>query len=303
MMTVFRNSNLVLILAIAATSCGCKSTGSGFKMPGSGMFSSLSRTPDAATLAGSSAAGAKNEVPTAPTSPATKYTPGAIASVGAQSPTSTATAAAPTSSAYGYASTSSAATPKTGLAAQANGYQTGPYQTASTGGASPSTSLAGTTSSTTPSTTGLPSPYGGSYSRTAGATAPDITLPNSVNNALATAGGSAATTPVSYPSGTAGLPNYPSLPVGGTAATAPASSAYQPSTANANPYQGATTLTTGSGVGTASGTATAAGNRYGPASSYAPGTTGRSTTYNFGQPAASTSLPPNTAANPSPLLR
>lgn len=200
----------------------------------------------------------------APESPASKYTPGTIASVGAQSGGSSTTgAAAAAESAYGYTSpTSSATNPLgSGLAAKANGYQTGPYQV---GGASPSSATPSYPSSTTPvsattaantvaatpNTMDLPNPYGGNYKGST--TTPDVKLPSSVENAIAEAksnmqypnatlpttqnatnnaqnigyptGGSSAAAGLGLPSG---MPTYPSTQAP-SGMQAPPSSAYQP---------------------------------------------------------------------------
>lgn len=145
----YNQLRIVCILGLAASFglTGCKS--GGWKMP----KMSWNREPSATTLAGS-------ETPKLPESPANKYTPSTIASVGAgTSPGTPSGNKAPTN---GYAGqTTSATTPATaGLAASANGYQTGPYtvgQRASASSTQPNT--AGTSSNVAPG----PNPYGGSY--------------------------------------------------------------------------------------------------------------------------------------------
>lgn len=186
--------SFLAIAALAASASGCKS--SGFSMPGKNLFS-WNRQPNATTLAGNS------KVPNLPESPAAKYDPAAIASTTGKA------SGTPAGSAYGYGATGSGAT-QPGLAASANGYQTGPYPLASNS-APPATSAAST------ATTGsLPSPYGGSYSgssaslNTASTAAPksDVPLPNSVAAALGK--GPAATAGyTSAPSLGSGLPAFP----------------------------------------------------------------------------------------------
>ncbi|GIX01063.1 MAG: hypothetical protein KatS3mg111_4395 [Pirellulaceae bacterium] len=209
----------VAVVSVALTiSCtGCRS--SGWKMPGAGLFS-WNREPDAATLAGKSA---DSEL-ALPEGPASKYTPNAIASTAAGSPTADAVAQATqeAASAYGYQPSggpASATPPAMGTAAAANGYQTGPYKMASgptgpnvnygpNGAATMPSSVASAppsyasspmaTSTNTSPTAPLPSPYGGTYPPTAttpgaNGTAPapannstaDIPLPSSVTQALA----------------------------------------------------------------------------------------------------------------------
>ncbi|MFN3193394.1 MAG: hypothetical protein ACE361_22975 [Aureliella sp.] len=241
-----------------------------------------------------------------PESPAAKHSPSAIASIGAESSSSPTTGLAQQSP-YGYNSTQTT-TPKAGLAAKANGYQTGPYQVGGAGsGTKTMNSVAGTTSSA-----GLPNPYGGPSSSSSSATLPDIPLPTGVTQTLNQAQQQVASqgypsmpsnripaTPVvggtkpnvtlpTYPgpagSGSA-MPSYPKLPAVGTAGgTSPAPSAYQgasvgvgvggaassPSTGSA--YQGTTTL--GNPPSTAISPPSSEGG-------FAPGTTGRPNRYNF----------------------
>lgn len=314
-------SQTLLTLSILALTCttGCRSMS--WKMPGSSLLS-WNRDPDTSKLASDS------ELPQMPISPAGKHEPTTIASVGANS---NGTRPAATGlgigggSAYGYTSPTSS-TPQTGLAAQSNGYQTGPYQLGNGRGSSPTTP----TSTTPPATAmaGLPSPYGGTYSGTtaaSGSTAPNITLPTSVANTLAS--GSAAL-PNNYPGSAIGspaipnamgqarpstsyagtlpaatgapayptsnpqsMPSYPSLPAPNTGATS-AGNVLTASSPNPGAYPGAS-----------SGTTTAAGPGISPAG-FAPGTTGRKTSYDFsGQTPGSSTLPPNTANSGSPLLR
>lgn len=196
-------SGLLLSLTVLASSSGCKSM-TGWKMPG--WFSN--RQPDADKLAG-------NYDTTTPTSPATKFTPNAIASKAA-SPSSATGSGSP----YGYGSTpnpysaapnSLGGNPGSGLAAQANGHLPGlaangttPYQTGSYGSSVPASpasastavpsSAAGNLASTgpgsgnftatpwataggtaTPVASGI-NPYGGSYSGVPATTAPNVSL-------------------------------------------------------------------------------------------------------------------------------
>ena len=209
------------LAALAATASGCKSTG--FSMPGKNLFS-RNRAPDAETLAGN------NKASNLPESPASKYDPSAIASLG-NSPAST-----PAGSAYGVGTT------QPGLAAAANGYQTGPYSTA------PKTMPPATSVASTATSGALPSPYGGSYNGSSaslntpstGSPSGDVPLPNSVTAALskgpgtlggytpsATVGGSLPAFPnaASAPA----LPGATTMPVGyaNNAKTPAATSAYQ----------------------------------------------------------------------------
>ncbi|MEO8271111.1 MAG: hypothetical protein ABI557_15425, partial [Aureliella sp.] len=181
--------SFLALAALAASTSGCKSAG--FSMPGKNMFS-RNRTPDAATLAGNTKA------PSLPESPAAKYDPTAIASMGSK-PTST-----PTGSAYG------GSTIQPGQAAMANGYQTGPYSTA------PKTTAPSGSVASTASSGALPSPYGGSYNGSStslstpstGSPTGDVPLPNSVAAALGKGPGTLG----SYvPSATVGgsLPAFP----------------------------------------------------------------------------------------------
>ncbi len=162
---------VICILSLAASFglTGCKA--GSWKMP----KMSWNREPSATTLAGS-------ETPKLPESPANKYTPSTIASVGAgTSPGSSSGNKAPTN---GYAGQTSSTTPSatTGLAASANGYQTGPYTLGQRPGST----------STQPSSLGSPSnvasspnPYGGSYAGMTSAKPADSTTGAGVKGALA----------------------------------------------------------------------------------------------------------------------
>jgi hypothetical protein len=296
------------VLTVAALSCtaGCKSV-SGWKMPS--LFAS--REPDADKLAG--------RVET-PTSPAEKYTPSAIAS---KSPTNTTTntqtaggLTSGTTSKNRYETTA----PKGGLAAQSNGYQTGPYttntnlaNTTNTGSASGIQAPVGSSNSlvSTPvgsnSSPGFVSPYGGTYSGIGSTSTPNVTpaagqLPlNSTPNSTALGGAptgygippygsnpALGTAPVSA---SASVPDYPSfqssnvsssntLPMNASVGAVPAYPSTNP------PLTSATAVATPESVGVAP--AASAYQSALPAGPYAPGTTGRSTNYNFGPPPAST---------------
>lgn len=316
-MNSFYSGKLGITLAVVAslTLSGCRSGGA-WRMPGASMFAS-SREPDAATLAGKDAAMA---VPELPVSPASKYSPDSIASVGARpaSPTAgSSSTASTTAGAYGFPA-QTVASPKTGLAATANGYQTGPYQM----GSASSTSTAGlATGSATPA--GYPNPYGGSYSGTT--TAPDIGLPKSVTGALANAAstmpsypssngtstptysgtggygpaattaqtapgmgansyagyGTASSAPASYPTG-----SYPGTPVTGSSPVATASAGGTAATQYPSPSLPALPAMPNATTGQVAGAQTPASSAYQGATTlsggYSPGTTGRSTGYNFG---------------------
>lgn len=279
---------LLVALAIGTAGApGCKSLS---WKPGGKLFA-WNRQPESESLA-------------LPESPATKYSPDAIASIGSQSgPQSAAagTGSAP-STAYGYSSGSSAV----GLAAKANGYQTGPYQV---GGAKPAaeTATAGGSSSV--------NPYGGSYGKLATGTAgsssttpktPDISLPSSVQAALAANKTSPANQPnTQVTAGTkAGLPT---IPVSGTNSAyassslpkypqIPSQTGSAGSTASRGSYQGTTTLgqnpVAGLPVGAPSAGMTAASNGM-PAASGVAGTTASSAT------ASSATMTAPSAATPS----
>lgn len=322
--------SFLALAALAASASGCKSAG--FSMPGKNMFS-RNRTPDAETLAGN------NKVPNLPESPATKYDPSAMASLGSK-PTST-----PTGSAYGGGAT------QPGLAAAANGYQTGPYSTAPKN-MPPAASVASTAMSGA-----LPSPYGGSYNGSSaslstpstGSPTGDVPLPNSVAAAMSKGPGAlggytpSATVGGSLPAfpGAAAAPALPgatTMPVGyaSNAQTPAATSAYQlptgpgaghtPAFPASNSYTSTPVATVGSTSGlpslpSASPPPTASGSQLAspatPASGgstassayqgsttlspYSPGSTGRSTSYDFsGGNAGGASTGPS-ATGTSPL--
>ncbi len=250
----------LLVIAVLATSfAGCR--GSGLSLPKMSMFS-WNRKPDAATLAG-------NTQPSGlPASPAAKYDPAAIASTQGKSTSPTTTTGV--GSAYGYGATGTAGgTPAgLGLAASANGYQTGPYQLA------PNTSTASTATAGSLPSGSLPSPYGGTYTGSTTslntsassslANKSDVPLPSSVTAALAkgaapTVGSNAGSGLPALPSATAGS-TTPALPAGyannGTGQTPASTSAYQmmpsPLGFGSNPYTPSTPVTT---VGSLGGTA------------------------------------------------
>lgn len=261
-----RGLSLFVLAVIATTSTGCRS--SGFSMPKMKMFS-WNRQPDAATLAGST------QPAGLPESPAAKYDPAALASATSKPSSSGNTAGL--GSAYGYGATGSSAgaapgsATQPGLAASANGYQTGPYQLAPKNTTAPSTSVASTaTAGSLPSGT-LPSPYGGTYSGTTSglgtnttvATKTDIPLPSSVTAALAqgAAGTSAVGGLPALPGAAPGSASQftPALPAGyasnGTGQIPATTSAYQmlptpPAYPTNNPY------TSGSAAGSPSGLST-----------------------------------------------
>ncbi|MEM8734693.1 MAG: hypothetical protein AAGG44_10750 [Planctomycetota bacterium] len=291
--TLRRTGSLAVLSAAVLASTGCKS----LSWKPSGKMFAWGGEPDPSEFEGTGGL-------QLPESPAAKHSPSAIASIGAQS--SSPSASGTPQSPYGYNSTQTT-TPKAGLAAKANGYQTGPYQVGNAGSGTKSNAIVGTKPST-----GLPNPYGGPAGTGSSATLPDIPLPSGVaqtfnqaqkqvasqaypsmpTNTIPTSPISGSTkTNTSLPSYTnsvgpgPAMPSYPSLPTVGTAGGAsPAPSA----------YQGAAS---GVGVGGASAAAPAAGSAYqgtttlggttaataAPASSsgFAPGTTGRPNRYNF----------------------
>jgi hypothetical protein len=231
--------SLLALVVVSAPSAGCSS--SKFSMPKMSMFS-WNRKPDAATLAG-------NTQPAGlPVSPAAKYDPSALASTTGKSSTST------TGSAYGYGATGNGTggalagqttqPGQSGLAASANGYQTGPYQLAPKTGAAPATTVASTATTGMVPGGGLPSPYGGTYTGATSGTIPgstsksDVQLPNSVMTALNT--GTSAS-PAGF--GSTGLPALPPATVGGSSTSTPAlpvgysSTIGAPTSASTSAYQ------------------------------------------------------------------
>ncbi len=301
-------SFLCMLAMAASLTTGCRSTS--WKMPGASWLSG-NREPDAATLAGT------EEIPELPVSPATKYSPSNVASAGAPN---RGTSPGAGNSIYGYTA-QTVATPKAGLAASANGYQTGPYQVGSTSPANTSSPYGG-----------LPNPYGGTYAGPSGPTqTPDVSVPsNSPPSSASGLAGSSFTPPGAYPGVQGGYPNsqspsaaglaqgstpsYPSAAAGAVPPVAvnnglPDYPSLPTSPLNSSAYQGNTTLGTGpTATGSAGGTSLSSGTTAGaspaiaPTGGYAPGTTGRNTTYNFGTSAPSIASPPS-AMGTNPVLR
>ncbi|MCA9190197.1 MAG: hypothetical protein KDB03_00490 [Planctomycetales bacterium] len=152
----------LVILALVCCSfstVGCKSAS--WKSPAS-LFS-WNREPSVETLVGQGNSAT-------PESPASKYTANPIVSADKSPSTGGGYSATPSyasnnSSSYGNAS-SGVAVPGAGLAAKANGYQTGPYSmSSSTASAVPGV---GTNAASSNLATNLPNPYGGSYASTPG---------------------------------------------------------------------------------------------------------------------------------------
>lgn len=210
---------LLAAIAIPVMASGCRSGG----WKPSSMFA-WNRQAEADAIGGP----ATVEMPTGP---AGKYTPNAIASIGAKPPAA-ADGSEAAASAYGYTA-ETVATPQAGLAAKANGfqtpvdagsasssgvgYQTGPYQLAATrpqataGGTAGGTSGSMAATGTAGGTGSLPNPYGGTYkgpsqvSAPENTTAPDIQLPTSVLNSLGQAkAATAGTMPQPSSSGAVG---------------------------------------------------------------------------------------------------
>ena len=210
----YNQLRIVCILGLAASFglTGCKA--GAWKMP----KMSWNREPSATTLAGS-------ETPKLPASPANKYTPSTIASVGAG--TSLGTSSGNKAPSNGYAGqTSSTTTPvTTGLAASANGYQTGPYAVGQRQGA------IGTQSNTAGSASNVaagPNPYGGSYAGMTQAKPSDATMPNGVKGALA---------------------NYPAPHAATGYGSSPQGSSPQGSSLQGSSLQGSSSAYTGGAVG------------------------------------------------------
>ncbi len=326
--TNLRSIGLIVTL-LSVSSTGCMSSG-GWKMPK--MFS-WNREPSATTLAGTT-------TPQLPESPANKYSPNAIASVGAGS-SGAGTSSGNKAPTNGYAGQTSPATKtaSAGLAATANGYQTGPYQVGNNSASNVQAAGAyGGATSSNPNAlaAGLPNPYGGTYGGMSSKA--DMALPSNVKNSLAsgpaytaspsTYGPAATTMPAAHSAATSGyampvaptMPNavatngnpygapaisYPSLPnVGQASATAGGQFPTNNTALPSYPALGTSLPSAATTAGSAySAVAPPTGGQ--PASyqaaTYQPGTTARPTTYNFGSSASPTpTLPPNTASGAGP---
>lgn len=190
---------IVCILTLAASFAltGCK-TGA-WKMP---KFS-WNRDPSATTLAG-------NETPKFPESPANKYTPSTIASVGAGTSNGTSSGNKATSNGYTGQASSTATQPTAGMAANANGYKTGAYtfgQKSDTTGSQSNSNITGNVA------TG-PNPYGGSYAGMNSTKQVDQTAQNGVKSALTNYPGNYSTP--SVPTGYGAVPQSSGSAYGGT---------------------------------------------------------------------------------------
>jgi hypothetical protein len=206
----------VVVVAVAGTQAGCSSgwNKSGWKMPGSDMFS-WSRKPSESTLAGSSPSLAMPSGQAgSPTSPASRNTPSPVSSTAANAgrpnpygATSASTAnatgpsfATPPGSMAGN-SPSNAMTGGAGSAAMANGYTNGQYGMVSNagkqGGFTPPTGYSAPTGYTAP--TGYSAPAG--YGATAGLSAPAA---NGAGTSPAF-----ANTPMGMPPANMGAPGMP----------------------------------------------------------------------------------------------
>ncbi len=320
-----RPSMICFMTAICLFASGCKSTS--WKMPGSSWFASTNEpdpsllvadtsNPGAAQITGQASGAQQSDLTQSGTAgPAAKYEPTTIASVGASAPpAATVTGTSP----YGAGAQATAAA-QAGLAAQANGYQTGPYNLGQAG------ALAATST--------VSSADGASLSdKSATPAAPDVTLPKSVTSSLANANtnlpkypatpanaigsspytGTTPTTPVSYPQVQSPPVDAatPQLPANQFALPA-ANSGTMPNAAAGVGVGGAANASTGypnSGYPTAgyptTSSSTQAESLDIPLPGFSPGTTSRNTGYDFSkmEPSAST-LPPNTASGTNPLLR
>lgn len=316
------------IAALAVSTSGCKSAG--FSMPGKSMFG-WNRQPDAATLAGNT------KVPNLPESPAAKYDPAAIAS-------KSGSPGKPASSAYGYGGTAATggATAQPGGAAMANGYQSGSYPMASTTPAPATTAASTATSGALPSPYG--GTYSGSMAGlstpSTAAGSGDVPLPSSVTAALGKGAGATAgySAPAATDGGIPALPNttavgytqdapttaattayqLPGGPAAGQTSAFPASNIYTsgatggpaaglpalPGSNSASPANSAHADSTATPPSSTSAPAGASSSPSGSPSSYSPGSTGRSTSYDFGKQqaggAAASSAP---SGGTLPLLR
>ncbi|MBX3423047.1 MAG: hypothetical protein KF752_15940 [Pirellulaceae bacterium] len=304
---------ILLLCSIQVCSVGCRS-GASWRSPSTWF---ASRAPDPTVIAG------RTDAPQLPTSPAEKYTPMAIMGSGSSATASTASQA---TTAYPAATG--------GLAAQANGYQTGPYSLTNTpanpsqpvgGFGAPLNATLASNPTNTPvqpantSTSGsFPSPYGGSYS---GVSHAQTALPNTsaVGNAQSAPYSTSPTnlpqnSPIGYPalSGSGSMAAAASTvsgPVSPSSGNVPAVSyPNASSTGNGYPYTSPNSNTLNGGVVPAA-SAYQSGT---PTGTFAPGTTGRTTSYNFA-PGATTgtsapaqsgiNLPPNTATGNGQLMR
>ena len=312
----------IAMLAIATLiSTGCKTAS--WSMPGSKFFS-WGREPDASLIASNS------QYPDYPQSPAEKYEPNTVASIGSSnmnqssSTNSGSLAAANSAAASPYRGYGGATNPalNAGLAAQANGYAVGPY---GVGAAGQPTGPAIANNSTPNSNlaAGLPNPYGGSYagSPSKPASASDIALPASLANALGNPAlpsdnyAALPTAPLNMPplpTGTvtqASFPSPPNIGLSSGTTTNPAihnnlgaAMTRLPSAVSALPNESVLPVSTGGGVDTSVPTASVGGTTL---NGFSPGTTGRNTGYNFGEnsSAATTAQQPSASVGANPLLR
>ncbi len=308
-------------LAACCAMTGCKSMGNWVpKMP-------WNREPSSATLAG-------GNTPKLPESPATKYTPNAIASVGAG--TTSSPSSGSKSNIYGNAGQTSPGTSGSapGMAANANGYQnsyqagpyqTGPYQTGNTNGSkansTPSNNLAAS----------YPSPYAGSYTGVVGGPSGSVTKGNLVGTSNTVPGSSTSggVAPIGYseppasnaqpayatsnsPAPPTGYPtiNYPTANTQTSVPSNAPSNAGYPAGPGEVSYPSLPPLPSAS-VGGATGEYAQASSVSAPPSSvpsdvppaqynggYQPGSTSRPTKYSFGAPTGNTTNPGNSYTLP-----
>ncbi len=317
-----------LFAVVSSPMIGCQSTRSW-----SPVSWYTNRQPDAAKIAGRT-----NDASAVPGSPALSHTPTALASNSSPgSKASPTTPGATSSLPYGNAAAGGAPAPTGGLAAQANGfrtvnnstpgnppaggYQTGPY---------------GMSSASANAPTNFPNPYGGTYStaNTQSASVPGSSAATYPEAASLASSPSAANvmagygTPAGYGStvnspadSQSDYPSLPAIPVSGPSSSPPTYASSEipnaPPAYGAVPNYGLPDQADPYGGYNGQGS-TPGASAYQPvqqAGNFAPGTTGRSTTYNFGAgaasdpgvsgtiPAPSGGLPPNTAYGNSPLLR
>lgn len=293
-MKIGTRSQLRTVGLIAMLICfgmtGCKSIGS-MKMP----KMPWNREPSSTTLAG-------GDTVKLPESPATKYSPNAIASVGGNSTTGGTTTGikAPTYGSTGQAPSSSTST-AVGLAATANGYQTGPYAV----GAGQKPGAAGASPATNNVAAGFPSPYGGSYSGLtsgSGATGAGTKGTFASTGSATSSPYATAQSPYNNPA-TGSYGNVPPTSFSATGNTVPSAYGSAPTTALPSGY-GASPATTPS-IMPVAGTSSSSGNEVTyPSLPPIPGATASSVTVggaNSGSTASMPSYPTtNVAQAPAP---
>jgi hypothetical protein len=264
----------VVVVVVAGTQTGCKS---GWKMPGSDLFS-WSKKPSESTLAGSSPSlSMPSSTATGPVSPAQRNTPSAIGSTAGNRTSNPYGATSPAGPSFNMPPNNAMAMGGAGTAAAANGYTNGPYGMVS--------SQAKPNGYTAPSGYGAPTGYGApptglaanapagfkpsGYAPTSNALASTPSLPPAYGGSPAPSGALPA-----MPSGYPSFPNnsVPAMPAAynsGPTMAAQSLPPIQSSMPNAVPAGFQPTMPA---VATQS---------YGGASTYRPGSVARTTGYDF----------------------